>query len=54
VEGLRISKTPMYVSCQKAVSELGLPQSPVETALEKAVNWFIDYGYTRRRSKRDS
>ncbi len=38
----------MYVSCQKAVSELGQPQSPVETALEKAVRWFADHGYTQR------
>ena len=45
LEGLKVSKTPMYVSCQKAVSELGLPQSPVEVALEKAVRWFTDYGY---------
>lgn len=50
LEGLKVSKTPMYVSCQKAVSELGLPQSPVETALEKAVNWFKDYGYTQDRA----
>ena len=45
LEGLKVSKTPMYVSCQKAVIELGLPQSPVEDALEKAVRWFTDYGY---------
>lgn len=45
LEGLKVSKTPMYVSCQKAITELGLPQSPVEAALEKAVRWFKDYGY---------
>lgn len=45
LEGLVVSKTPMYVSCQKAVTELGLPQSPVEGALEKAIRWFTDYGY---------
>ncbi|HEU0022572.1 MAG TPA: hopanoid-associated sugar epimerase [Dehalococcoidia bacterium] len=45
LEGLRLSRTPMYVSCQKAVSELKLPQSPVEGALEQAVRWFTDYGY---------
>lgn len=47
LEGLKVSKTPMYVSCQKAISELGLPQSPVEVALEKAIRWFTDYGYVR-------
>ena len=45
LEGLKVSKKPMYVSCEKAIRELGLPQSPVEGALEKAVRWFRDYGY---------
>jgi dihydroflavonol-4-reductase len=45
VEGLRLARTPMYVNCRKAVSELGLPQSPVEGALERAVRWFVDHGY---------
>lgn len=49
LEALRVAKTPMYVSCQKAITELGLPQSPVEAALERAVRWFTDHGYTRRR-----
>ena len=46
LEGIRVSKTPAYVSCQKAVSELGQPQSSVETALANSVKWFIDHGYT--------
>ena len=46
LEGLQVAKHPMYVSCQKAVQELGLPQSPVETALEQAVGWFKGHGYT--------
>lgn len=45
VEAIKITKHPMYVSSEKAVSELGLPQSPVEVALEKAIRWFRDYGY---------
>jgi len=45
LEGVKIARRPMYVSCQKAVAELGMPQSPVEAALEKAVKWFTDYGY---------
>ena len=47
LEGIKIARHPMYVSSQKAVSQLGLPQSPVENALEKAVRWFTDYGYLR-------
>jgi dihydroflavonol-4-reductase len=50
LEGVKVAKTPMYVSCQKAITELGLPQSPVEAALEKAVRWFTDHGYTQRRA----
>jgi dihydroflavonol-4-reductase len=50
LEGLKVAKTPMYVSCQKAITELGLSQSPVEAALEKAVRWFTDHGYTQRRA----
>ena len=46
LEGLQVAKHPMYVSCQKAVDELGLPQSPVEAALAQAVRWFRDHGYS--------
>ena len=45
VEGIKITRHPMYVSSGKAINELGFPQSPVETALEKAIRWFSDYGY---------
>ena len=45
VEGIKITRHPMYVTPQKAIDELGLPQSPVEQALEKALQWFSDYGY---------
>jgi dihydroflavonol-4-reductase len=35
----------MYFTAQKAVRELGLPQSPVEEALRQAVQWFRERGY---------
>jgi dihydroflavonol-4-reductase len=44
LEGLRVAQKPMYVTSEKAVKELGLPQSPVEGALERAVHWFHDHG----------
>ena len=50
LEGIRVAQKPMYVTCQKAIDQLGLPQSPVEEALERAVHWFTDYGYTQRKS----
>jgi len=40
LEGVRVARKPMYVSSQKAITELGFPQSPVDGALEKAVTWF--------------
>ena len=45
VEGLKVSRKPMYVKCDKAVNELGMPQSPIQEAFEKAVGWFRQYGY---------
>ena len=48
LEGIKVSRVPMYVNCEKAVIELGLPQSPVETALEKSIEWFNEHGYNRR------
>ena len=49
LEGLKVSRKPMYVDCRKAVETLGIPQSPVEGALEKAVRWFREHGYDSRR-----
>ena len=45
VEGVMASKKPAWVSSQRAVQELGLPQSPVEWALEQAAEWFAAHGY---------
>ena len=45
LEGVRMAKYKMHYDCRKAVTELGLPQTPVEIALEKAVRWFRDHGY---------
>lgn len=38
--GVRMAKYFMYFDPSKAVRELSLPQTPVEDALEEAVNWF--------------
>lgn len=43
--GVRLARHPMYFNAQKAVRELGLPQSPIEEALRQAVQWFREYGY---------
>ena len=49
VEGVLASKKPAWVSSQRAVQQLGLPQSPVEQALEQAAEWFAAHGYLNSR-----
>jgi dihydroflavonol-4-reductase len=45
LEGVRMAKYHMHYDCTKARQELALPQTPVETALKKAVQWFRQHGY---------
>jgi dihydroflavonol-4-reductase len=45
LEGVKMAKYMMHYDCTKAIRELGLPQTPVEVALEKAIAWFRDHGY---------
>jgi dihydroflavonol-4-reductase len=45
LEGVKMAKYKMHYDCSKAIRELGLPQTPVEVALAKAVKWFRDHGY---------
>jgi dihydroflavonol-4-reductase len=37
---VQMSRKAMYYDASKAVRELGLPQSPIEEALARAVDWF--------------
>ena len=48
LEAVRLSRYKMYFDGSKAVRELGLPQTPVEEALRRAVEWFEDNGYVKR------
>jgi len=41
--GVKMAKHLMYFDASKAVRELGLPQNPVEYALENAVRWMRDH-----------
>ena len=45
LEGVKMAKYTMHYDCSKAVRELGLPQTPPEVALDKAVKWFRTHGY---------
>ncbi len=47
---VRMARKRMYFSAAKAVTELGLPQTPVEQALRDAVDWFVERGYAPKPS----
>lgn len=51
LEGVRMARQRMYYTAEKAVRELGLPQSSVTGALADAVTWFRDRGYVTRDSR---
>ncbi len=40
LDGVRMARQKMYYNANKAVKELGLPQSPLEPALVNAIAWF--------------
>jgi dihydroflavonol-4-reductase len=50
VEGVKMSRHRMFVATGKAEKELGYAPGPVEAALARAVNWYNEHGYTRRRA----
>jgi dihydroflavonol-4-reductase len=45
--GVRMARKYMYFDCSKAVRELKMPQGPVEGAVERAVQWFVENGYVK-------
>jgi dihydroflavonol-4-reductase len=45
LEGVKMAKYKMHYDCSKAIRELGIPHTPPEVALEKAVRWFREHGY---------
>jgi dihydroflavonol-4-reductase len=48
LDGVRMAKQRMFYTAEKAVRELGFPQSPVTNALADAVTWFQQHGYAAR------
>jgi len=47
LDAVRMSRHRMYFDSTKAVTELGLPQHPIEDALVRAVDWFCANGYVK-------
>ena len=49
MDAVRMARKTMFFDSSKAILELGLPQSPVEEALTRAVQWFRANGYAPAR-----
>ena len=49
---VRMARKTMFFSADKAIRELGLPQTPAETALADAVTWFTDHGYVNAKRRK--
>ncbi len=47
VSTVKLAKKYMYYDCSKAVNELGLPRTPVEETVTKAIDWFRENGYVK-------
>ncbi len=45
IDGVRMSQQTMYYDPTKAIRDLALPQTPIDQALQDAVNWFVSNGY---------
>lgn len=48
LEAVRLSRYRMFFDPSKAVRELGLPQTPIEEPLRRAVEWYRDNGYVKK------
>ncbi len=45
IDSVRMSKQKMYYSSEKAITNLGLPQTNLEQAIDSAVKWYRDRDY---------
>ncbi|MGD0278741.1 MAG: hopanoid-associated sugar epimerase [Smithella sp.] len=48
---VRIGRMTEWYDCSKAVNELGLPQTPIDVTIKKALNWFRENGYLTKTEK---
>jgi dihydroflavonol-4-reductase len=48
VAGVKMAKYKMWFNPQRAVRELGLPQTPPKQALAEAIDWFRANGYVKK------
>jgi dihydroflavonol-4-reductase len=48
VDGVRMSRQWMHYDSSRAVHELGLPQTDLSSAIERAIGWFKQHGYVQK------
>ena len=48
IAGVKMAAYRMFFDPSKAIKELGLPQTPPRQALEDAIQWFRENGYTQK------
>jgi dihydroflavonol-4-reductase len=48
LDGVRMAQQPMYYNAAKAIHELGLPQTPLSTALRDSIEWFVKNSYVKK------
>jgi dihydroflavonol-4-reductase len=46
---IKMGTKTFFLTSQKAVEELGFPQTKVKDAIQKAYDWMIDYGYLEKK-----
>ena len=47
LEAVKLARYRMFFDASKAVRELGLPQTPVDRPLRRAVDWYRENGYVK-------
>lgn len=47
IAGVRMAKYKMFFNPQKAINELGIPQTDIKDAFVGAINWFKENGYIK-------
>ncbi len=45
VDGVKMSRRPMYFSSRKAIDDLGYAPRPVISAFQESIDWFRSHGY---------
>ena len=46
-KAIRYANQYVWFDCSKARNELGMPQTPLEESIDKAIRWFSDNGYAK-------